>query len=44
MRRIGTKKRAGRPKNVGMGLQLLDEVLLEIDEYTNDLPANAVAI
>ena len=43
-RRIGRKKRAGRPKNVGTGLQLLDEVLLELNEYDNDFSANAVAI
>ena len=42
-RRIGTKKRAGRPKNVGTGLQLLDEVLLELDEYDNDFTDNTVA-
>ena len=42
--RIGTKKRAGRPKNVGTGIQLLDEVLLELNDYDNDIPANAVAI
>ena len=44
VRRIGRKKRAGRPKNVGTGLQLLDEVLLELNDYDNDIPANAVAI
>ena len=42
-RRIGTKKRAGRPKNAGTGLQLLDEVLLELDEYDNDFTDNTVA-
>ena len=42
--RISIKKCAGRPKNVGTGLQLLDEVLLEIDECTNDLPADVAAI
>ena len=44
VRRIGAKKRAGRPKNVGTGLQLLDEVLLELNECENDFADNALAI
>ena len=43
-RRIGTKKLAGRPKNVGTGLQLQDEVLLELNEHDNHFPVNGVAI